>query len=409
MELNISQLREIEREQEGSFYLLDTQQFVQNFNELLAAFRHFYPDTQIAYSYKTNYTPRICQLVDQLGGYAEVVSDMEYEIARRLGISPSKVHFNGPYKNSAAVKEIILGGGIVNLDDYIEVPAILELAKSHPEKQIQIGIRCNFKINDRTTSRFGFDVTKREFQEMLQTLRAAGNISIAGIQCHFASRSLDTWQPRANGLCKLVDEACDEMPDHIDLGGGMYGKMKDSLKMQFNTRIPTYEEYAQKAAAFIADHFQNDTKRPTLFIEPGSALVGDVMRFAAPVVSIKDIRGKAIATLLGSVYNINPTLNRKNPPITVYSDNPSAQTDYENLDFGGYTCIESDYLYKGYNGPLAVGDIVVFENVGSYSVVLKPPFILPNFPIIEWDNGNTSVVKRKESFDDLFHTYKFDF
>ena len=56
-----------------------------------------------------------------------------------------------------------------------------------------------------------------------------------------------------------------------------------------------------------------------------------------------------------------------------------------------------------------MGDIVVFENVGSYSVVLKPPFILPNFPIIEWDNGQTRVVKRKESFDDLFHTYKFDF
>ena len=409
MELNISQLREIEREQEGSFYLLDTQQFVQNFNELLAAFRCFYPDTQIAYSYKTNYTPRICQLVDQMGGYAEVVSDMEYEITRRLGISPSKVHFNGPYKNSKAVREIILGGGIVNLDDYIEVPAVLELAKSHSESQIQIGIRCNFEINDRTTSRFGFDVTKQEFLEMIQTLRAAANITIAGIQCHFASRSLDTWQPRANGLCKLVDEVCDEMPDHIDLGGGMYGKMKDSLKMQFNTRIPSYDEYARKAAALIANHFQNATKRPTLFIEPGSALVGDVMRFAAPVVSIKDVRGKAIATLLGSVYNINPTLNRKNPPITVYSDSKTARTNYENLDFGGYTCIESDYLYKGYNGPLAVGDIVVFENVGSYSVVLKPPFILPNFPIIEWNNGETRVVKRKESFDDLFHTYKFDF
>jgi diaminopimelate decarboxylase len=390
-------------------YVFDDKPFIDNYHQLCELFRKIYPNYNPGYSYKTNYTPRICQLVDQLGGYAEVVSDMEYEIARRIGISPSKVHFNGPYKNSAAVKEIILGGGIVNLDDYIEVPAILELAKSHPERQIQIGIRCNFKINDRTTSRFGFDVPKQAFQEMLQTLRAAGNISIAGIQCHFASRSLDTWQPRANGLCKLVDDVCDETPDHIDLGGGMYGKMKDSLKMQFNTRIPTYEEYAQKAAAFIADHFQNATKRPTLFIEPGSALVGDVMRFAAPVVSIKDIRGKAIATLLGSVYNINPTLNRKNPPITVYSDTPSVRTEYENLDFGGYTCIESDYLYKGYNGPLAVGDIVVFENVGSYSVVLKPPFILPNFPIIEWDNGHTSVVKRKESFDDLFHTYKFDF
>ena len=131
------------------------------------------------------------------------------------------------------------------------------------------------------------------------------------------------------------------------------------------------------------------------------------MKFAAPVVSIKDIRGKAIATLLGSVYNINPTLNGKNPPITVYSDQPQQQKEYQHLDFGGYTCIEGDYLYRDYSGPLAVGDLVVFDNVGSYSVVLKPPFILPNFPIIEWDGEKTKVVKRKETFDDLFKTYVF--
>jgi diaminopimelate decarboxylase len=54
-----------------------------------------------------------------------------------------------------------------------------------------------------------------------------------------------------------------------------------------------------------------------------------------------------------------------------------------------------------------VGDLVVFENVGSYSVVLKPPFILPNFPIVELRGGQTRVVKRKETFDDLFCTYVF--
>ena len=76
----------------------------------------------------------------------------------------------------------------------------------------------------------------------------------------------------------------------------------------------------------------------------------------------------------------------------------------------GFTCIESDYLYRGYNGPLAVGDMVVFDNVGSYSVVLKPPFILPNFPMVELtDDGEVRVIKRQETFDDLFHTYSFDF
>ena len=134
------------------------------------------------------------------------------------------------------------------------------------------------------------------------------------------------------------------------------------------------------------------------------------MLFASSVVSIKDIRGKAIATLLGSIYNINPTLNKKNPPLTVYNIGDGPRHSFNGLDMAGFTCIESDYLYRNYNGPLAVGDMVVFDNVGSYSVVLKPPFILPNFPMLELkEDGTAQVVKRQETFDDLFRTYSFDF
>jgi diaminopimelate decarboxylase len=170
MELDITLLRAIEKEQGGAYYILDTAQFAANFNELQAAFREYYPDTCIAYSYKTNYTPRLCQIVEQLGGYAEVVSDMEYEITRRLGIPTSKVHFNGPYKAPEAMKAIILGGGTVNLDDYAEVPLVCELAEAHPDSTIRIGLRCNFKINDGVTSRFGFDTTKPEFHQLIQSV-----------------------------------------------------------------------------------------------------------------------------------------------------------------------------------------------------------------------------------------------
>ena len=130
------------------------------------------------------------------------------------------------------------------------------------------------------------------------------------------------------------------------------------------------------------------------------------MKFAARVVSIKSVRGKSIATLLGSIYNINPTLNKKNPPLEVYSDATERKT-YKDLDFGGFTCIESDYLYRHYDGELAVGDFVVFGNVGSYSVVLKPPFILPNFAVLDICDGDCKVIKRRENFDDLFHTFVF--
>jgi len=124
------------------------------------------------------------------------------------------------------------------------------------------------------------------------------------------------------------------------------------------------------------------------------------------------VKENPIATLLGSIYNINPTLNSKNPPLTIYHscDHKSDDNNFRNLNFGGFTCIESDYLYKNYNGCLNVGDYVSFGNVGSYSVVLKPPFILPNFPILELDvESNTiEVIKRAEKFEDVFGTYSFN-
>ena len=78
-----------------TFYLLDTRQFRKNYRDLLDAFRSIWPDTHIAYSYKTNYTPRLCKIIDEMGGAAEVVSAMELEIARRLGIPYSRIHYNG--------------------------------------------------------------------------------------------------------------------------------------------------------------------------------------------------------------------------------------------------------------------------------------------------------------------------
>ena len=60
--------------------MLDSKQFRQNFAELKAEFSKIYPDFNIAYSYKTNYTPKLCRIVNELGGFAEVVLDMEMKM-----------------------------------------------------------------------------------------------------------------------------------------------------------------------------------------------------------------------------------------------------------------------------------------------------------------------------------------
>lgn len=388
-----------------AYYLLDSEQFKENCIKLKTAFKNIYPNFNIAYSYKTNYTPKLCKIVDELGGYAEVVSDMEMEIALRIGVSPEKIIWNGPYKNIEKLRELLIIGGTVNIDSAYEIDIVGELAKQYPQKILNVGIRCNFKINDGVISRFGFDVKTNEFKEALELVSTFPNIHLIGMQCHFATRELETWKHRVTGMLSLLDDF-QIVPDHIDLGGGLFGKMEESLRTQFNSPIPTYEEYANEVATVFAERFKDSPKKPLLLIEPGSALVGDCMKFVSKVINIKNVRGKFIATLLGSIYNINPTLNKKNPPITLFrSDNVSK--NYEDLDFGGFTCIESDYLYRHYTGELAIGDFIVFSNVGSYSIVLKPPFILPNFPVLDICDKKVEVIKQKECFDDLFHTFSF--
>ena len=66
-------------------YVFQKEEFVKNYLHFEKCLMNLYPKYQLAYSYKTTYTPVICEIVKQLGGYAEVVSDMEYNVAKRLG------------------------------------------------------------------------------------------------------------------------------------------------------------------------------------------------------------------------------------------------------------------------------------------------------------------------------------
>ena len=398
-----------------TFYLLDAPRFQENFRNLLGAFRSHYPETSIAYSYKTNYVPRYCQLVDALGGYAEVVSSMEMALARRISVPDTRIFFNGPYKEAEHLQSLLAGGGVVNIDAWDELERVARLADDHDGAPFRLGLRCNFDVDDGVASRFGFDVDGGAFAEALARIDAHPKLALTGLHCHFATRSLSCWQNRTTGMLAVIDRMLrHRLADlqHVSLGGGMYGHMPDDLKAQFPVAIPSFADYAQAAALPFAQYFaqHGGGHRPTLIIEPGTALVADAMKFVASVTSIKDVRGRPVASLSGSTYNINPTPNRKNVPIAIHAaPSPAGRAAVKDAWFGGYTCIEGDYLYKGYTGPLGVGDYVVFDDVGSYSVVMKPPFILPNVAIIEPDAEGLTwrLIKRRETFDDVFHTYTF--
>ena len=403
MILNKQVVNELRKEYGDAFYLLDSEQYRNNFLELRDSFRKIYPNFNIAYSYKTNYTPKFCKIVNELGGYAEIVSEMELEIALRVGVRPNRIIWNGPIKNPKKLEEFLVAGGTDNIDSIEELEVVKNIAEKHPDKTLNLGIRCNYEVNDGVVSRFGFDVDSEGFKNVLAFVTSTPNVHFINFQCHFAKRQIEYWPARAKGMVELIDRLS-IIPERIDIGGGLFGKMADSLKEQFTNEIPDYQAYAEAAARVFAEYFADKDVKPELLIEPGSAVVGDCMKFVGTVKTIKNVRGKWFATILGSQKNISMT--GINPPMEVIAMG-GEQKEYENLDMVGFTCIEGDVLYHNYNGKLAHEDAIVISNCGSYSLVMKPPFILPNFPVLDICGEKTEVIKRGEVFDDLFHTFNF--
>lgn len=402
MIINKNIIKDLRNEYGDAFYLLDSEQFKKNYLELKNAFSEIYSNFNIAYSYKTNYTPKLCKIVNELGGYAEVVSEMEAELAIKCGVKPENIIWNGPIKNPEKLKEYLHMGVNVNIDSIGEAEYIQKLADD-TDKTLNVGIRCNYDVKDGVLSRFGFDVDSEEFKKVLDIVTYTKNIHFVNFQCHFAKRQVEYWSERAKGMIALLDKI-GIIPERIDIGGGIFGKMPDCLKEQFSSEIPGYEEYAKAAATFFAEFFNDKKIKPELIIEPGSALVGDCMKFVGTVKSIKNVRGKYIASVLGSQKNISMT--GVNPPMEVIHMGKTLK-DYKNLDIVGFTCIEGDVLYKNYDGRIALDDVIVISNCGSYSLVMKPPFILPNFPVLDICGEKVEVIKRAETFEDVFHTFNF--
>lgn len=394
---------ELVRQYGSPLYVFDQEAFVQNYRRLTDAFRRYYENYRIAYSFKTNYTPYIAALVEQLGGFGEVVSGMEYEIAKKVGFSDDRILFNGPNKGKAGI-DALLNGCMVHIDNLTELETVCRAVERHPEKRFEIALRVNVDVGQSFISRFGLD--PEDLPTAFQMAAKVPNLQVAGLHCHISRcRGLAAWTKRAACMLELADRYFAAPPQYIDLGSGMFGAMDPAFAAQFDN-VPTYDQYAQAVGGLFARHYENCPDKPLLLTEPGTTLINKYVDFIGRVDAVKRIRGKNFAVLDCSEHNLGETCTLKELPMRVVQ--VGGQRRYEDLDFTGYTCLEQDVMHRHYTGGLSVGDYIVFGNVGGYSNVLKPPFIAPNCAMVALcPDGGTKVIKRRETFGDLMGTYAF--
>jgi diaminopimelate decarboxylase len=398
MQFELNTIKKWEYQFGCPLYIFDEGSFRRNYIEFDTCFKKIYPKYTVSYSYKTNYTPYICKIVRELGGYAEVVSDMEMEIARIVGNDYNKIVYNGPYKGPMAIK-LIKEGGIVNIDNFDELEKIIDYSKNNPNENISIGLRINIDIGQGFISRFGID--ECEIDKVFKLIEKINNIHIIGFHCHIGrSRNLISWENRAKTMIMITKKYLKE-PKYISLGSGMYGRMDSELSKQFASHIPTYNEYAKTVATQFANNYNNQSG-PILFTEPGTTLINKYISLISKVEAIKKIKGKSFIVLNCSKHNIGEICELKQLPLTIiHTSNNGYSVD--DADIVGYTCLEHDVMYRNFYGKVAVGDYIVFDNVGGYSIVSKPPFIRPNCSMITLTG---KIIKRAETIKEIIATYE---
>ncbi|CAK0767480.1 Diaminopimelate decarboxylase [Gammaproteobacteria bacterium] len=392
-------------EQHGdSFYFADVKRFASNVVRFLKAFRSYYSKTSIAYSYKTNYLPAFIRCADNLGTFSEVVSRYEYDFSRGLGIDSRKIIFNGPIKSSKDLQFVLEQGSRVQLDSLFEVELLLKIQFSKP---VSVGLRCHLGENT-PGSRFGIVLDSPEGKEAVRALQSVHFLQISSLHAHHsANRSTSVYQDRALSLIEIHEDILGGQPlDLIDLGGGFASEMDPKLVKQMKYAPPSYEQYAEAVGTIFSKKYGETG--PGLLLEPGIGILSDALAFATRVQVLKELRGAKFAVLDGSVFNIKPLRHSINLPVEIF-ERPNAERFEGNWDFVGHTCMERavDLLHQEYVSSIAVGDFVVFKNIGAYTTVLNAPFIRGTPPVLECVDGRLGrLLRRGSTASDLLESYR---
>lgn len=408
--MNFNTLDTIAQQYGTPFYLMDEEMYIKNITAFQEAFSRKYDKLIIGYSFKTNYVPALCKIAKEAGCYAEVVSEMEYSLAKRLGFD--KIIFNGPIKKTVSLKKALADKAIINIDSRYELDTVLEYKAEHPNDIVGVGLRLNVNLTDEEgiskvqcglrVGRFGF--SEKMLEEIIPMLRDK-DIKIISLHGHTSSsdRAVANYGLITEQMLQICEKFTLKDLQYFDVGGGFFGAAAKGIDI---SNKPNYVDYADCILDLCLSNKWFMRIKPTIVIEPGVSVVANVFSYVSKIFQVKDIAGQKFLTTDGTVFDVKPTLHKNNLPHLFYVRKNETGTFLANLV--GSTCMEKDVILNNVEVPSSIGygDYVKIEGVGAYTIALSPTFINYLSPILSIKDNNVSIIRRRQTIDDVISLYQ---
>lgn len=356
-------------------------------------------DTSICYAMKAN--PFVVKYISDKVDRLEVCSPGEYEICIRENIEPDKIVVSGVNKTKESIDRILeysKGKGIYTIEskNHYEI-----LSKCASDKKYKI------EVIIRLTSGNQFGVDKVLFEELVEKIVKDDNLELLGL--HYYSGT----QKKISKIQKEIKEL-DEYAGYIK---DKYGLEYFELEYGPGLLVPYFQDSKVQESKeqlrelnIILKNIKNYDKKT---LEFGRFITANAGYYLTRINDVKNTDGSGYIIVDGGIHQINyygQVMGMKKPFMSIIDTEGnvhSIEDDEDVLKWNicGSLCTVNDVIVRGVSiDKPKKDDILVFENVGAYSVTEGMTlFLSRELPQVVLYNeaGKIEMVRNKQELYNL--------
>ncbi|MGQ9719160.1 MAG: diaminopimelate decarboxylase family protein [Nitrososphaerales archaeon] len=395
------------------FFLIDGAVLHSKIRELKNGFRDFSGDVRIAFSMKANFNPAVLKAFISENLLFDVTSIGELFFYLKCGGSPENVIYTSVTETREEFCEVLEKGvGRIVVGSFNGLLNLIDVApqkNASPRVMIRVNPEVGVKAEVRASYRhgkFGVPLNGPTTDSATSLLRKIHNSGLVfdGFHFHLGSQ-IENPICFINALEKLevfVLKMRKDFPDlHvkiIDIGGG--------TPVSYGSPVPSPEEIGTIVTRKLNTMIQNIGDQFALIVESGRFLSAEACVLVSKIVNSKVYGGqKFIFVDAGFHLLLDAALLRQEYPqeVVPYADN----SENLKINLAGRLCDTYDVFPLSPTSKLSgaePGKLLIFKNVGAYSIVFNMPFHCQTKPpiVLRKDNGEFVLVRKGETIEELF-------
>lgn len=395
-------------------FLVDESTLLNRLETLQKAYDGFEGAVNIAYSMKANFNPSILKVFMRREVLFDVTSLGElYFYVKSGGLSSNIIYTSVTEEErefeeslKEGVKRFVIGSynGLENLATAADKSktGVNVIIRINPEVEVKAVVRAAYR-----NSKFGvpFSNGKRDSAaSLLKRILADPKLNFEGFHFHLGSQieDISCYLRALDKLESFIERIKKHHPNLsakiIDIGGG--------TPVFYGTQIPQPEVIGQTVSKRLNTLAEHLGERFTLIVESGRFLSAEASILVTRIVNSKIYADqKFVYVDAGFHLLLDAALLRQAYP--QYIIPRSLDDDSLKVKLAGRLCDTYDIFPVSQVSDLKgaePGKLIVFQNVGAYSLVFGMPFHCQTKPpvFMKRSDGRYDMIRPAERIDDLF-------